>query len=248
MDDGAMDDVIRVLDRVQLEEAVTALDWRGAGLAIGTADGRRHRWWACACELPGGEHTMGVRSIRMRLDGSIASLDHNGVLLSARLAFDDDRFIAVEDLAGTLVAVGERGVHVGIDDVARPILRLPGTGLAATPLGPRTLAVGGECGVSWVDVTLGVVDGHVSLPPLRTDAEAGIRLSEAQAFVKGDIPSLHDVPKGCRYNTRCPHAHDRCHEERPVLEAADGDHSREHFVACHLWRELEGMPVSFRAK
>ena len=83
---------------------------------------------------------------------------------------------------------------------------------------------------------------------LRTDAEAGRRLSEAQKFVKGDIPSLHDVPAGCRYNTRCPHAEGACFETTPILEAAVGEHSREHEVACHRWRELDGMPVTFKAK
>ena len=83
---------------------------------------------------------------------------------------------------------------------------------------------------------------------LRTDAEAQTRLREAQQFVIGDVPSLHDVPQGCRYRTRCPHAQPRCGEDRPLLEGADGDHSRDHEVACHLWRDIEGLPASFRAK
>jgi oligopeptide transport system ATP-binding protein len=83
---------------------------------------------------------------------------------------------------------------------------------------------------------------------LRTDTAAHERLGEAQQFVKGDVPSLHDVPTGCRYNTRCPFAQDRCFEERPVLELAEGEHAEDHWVACHFWRDLDGLPKSFRAR
>jgi len=83
---------------------------------------------------------------------------------------------------------------------------------------------------------------------LRTDAAARDRLRQAQEFVKGDIPSLHDVPSGCRYRTRCPHAEPSCADARPALEAADGEHSADHRVACHRWRAIESMPVTFRAK
>jgi oligopeptide/dipeptide ABC transporter ATP-binding protein len=83
---------------------------------------------------------------------------------------------------------------------------------------------------------------------LRTDTEAHHRLEEAQQFVQGDIPSLHDVPSGCRYHTRCPFAQDRCREERPVLELADGEHAEDHWVACHFWRDLDELPKTFKAR
>jgi oligopeptide transport system ATP-binding protein len=83
---------------------------------------------------------------------------------------------------------------------------------------------------------------------LRTDAVAPTRLGEAQRFVQGDIPSLHDVPPGCRYSTRCPFAQDRCRVERPVLERAEGDHADDHQVACHFWRDLGSLPATFKAK
>ncbi|MCG6909869.1 MAG: ATP-binding cassette domain-containing protein [Deltaproteobacteria bacterium] len=50
------------------------------------------------------------------------------------------------------------------------------------------------------------------------------------APLEGDVPSPIDPPPGCRFHTRCPHVHDRCRMERPVLiEAAD-----RHRVACWL--------------
>jgi peptide/nickel transport system ATP-binding protein len=47
--------------------------------------------------------------------------------------------------------------------------------------------------------------------------------------VDGEPPSPVLPPPGCRFNTRCPAASDRCRSEEPTLrEVADG-----HFVACH---------------
>jgi peptide/nickel transport system ATP-binding protein len=47
--------------------------------------------------------------------------------------------------------------------------------------------------------------------------------------VDGEPPSPVLPPPGCRFNTRCPAASDRCRIEEPTLrEVADG-----HFVACH---------------
>ncbi|MFA5844294.1 MAG: ABC transporter ATP-binding protein [Coriobacteriia bacterium] len=48
--------------------------------------------------------------------------------------------------------------------------------------------------------------------------------------IDGQPPSLIDVPSGCAFHPRCPHARDRCRVETPVLrEVASGHHS-----ACHF--------------
>ncbi len=36
--------------------------------------------------------------------------------------------------------------------------------------------------------------------------------------IKGSIPSLNEVPNGCRFSPRCPFATDKCHNEEPYLE------------------------------
>lgn len=45
----------------------------------------------------------------------------------------------------------------------------------------------------------------------------------------GDLPSPLNPPAGCRFNTRCRYAMDRCRSEAPAFVAND-----DHYVACHL--------------
>lgn len=44
------------------------------------------------------------------------------------------------------------------------------------------------------------------------------------------IPSMLDVPNGCRFHTRCPYATQRCREEEPKLHTINSNHA----AACHL--------------
>ena len=46
----------------------------------------------------------------------------------------------------------------------------------------------------------------------------------------GELPSPIHPPAGCLFNTRCPHAFDRCFAERPALD----DRGPAHLAACHL--------------
>ncbi len=48
--------------------------------------------------------------------------------------------------------------------------------------------------------------------------------------IPGLVPSLLDLPKGCKFSNRCKFVFDRCIEEPPLIEAAPG-----HLVRCWLY-------------
>ncbi|SNB74321.1 oligopeptide transport system ATP-binding protein [Arboricoccus pini] len=52
----------------------------------------------------------------------------------------------------------------------------------------------------------------------------------AQAAVLGELPSPLAIPSGCAFHPRCPHAIDRCRQERPRLRRGQGSGE----AACHL--------------
>lgn len=53
-------------------------------------------------------------------------------------------------------------------------------------------------------------------------------------LIEGEIPSNVNLPKGCKFNPRCPFATDKCRtEEPPVIETKP-----RHFVQCHYAGEL----------
>lgn len=63
-----------------------------------------------------------------------------------------------------------------------------------------------------------------SIPVLGHDVE---RLQQ----IDGSMPRLTEIPQGCAFNLRCPHAHDRCFKDRPDLMATD----ESSLAACWLY-------------
>ena len=56
------------------------------------------------------------------------------------------------------------------------------------------------------------------------------RKQRERIILKGEVPSASNIPKGCRFHTRCPYAASICSEaEPPLVEKAPN-----HWVACHL--------------
>ena len=52
--------------------------------------------------------------------------------------------------------------------------------------------------------------------------------------IPGIVPNLMDLPKGCKFCTRCDQKMDICEtEEPPVVEVSEG-----HFLRCHLSKEM----------
>jgi dipeptide transport system ATP-binding protein len=71
----------------------------------------------------------------------------------------------------------------------------------------------------------------------------GVARPPAKRMVKGEVPSPLNVPKGCVFEPRCPHATALCRAERPPLRPVDGRQ-----VACHYAEQfLAEPPVSVPA-
>jgi len=72
-----------------------------------------------------------------------------------------------------------------------------------------------------------------SIPRLSTPRKAELPI------IEGMVPSLADLPVGCRFQNRCPHRDDRCAASPPLEEVAP-----DHACACHRWREIPTPNVS----
>jgi peptide/nickel transport system ATP-binding protein len=58
-----------------------------------------------------------------------------------------------------------------------------------------------------------------SIPRIDGDRSAELHV------VEGNVPSLHHVPKGCRFAGRCAYADDRCREKEPPVIRVDANHA-----------------------
>ena len=52
--------------------------------------------------------------------------------------------------------------------------------------------------------------------------------------IQGEIPSNVNIPKGCKFNPRCPFAKDICREQEPATKEVMPNH----FVKCHFGGEF----------
>lgn len=71
--------------------------------------------------------------------------------------------------------------------------------------------------------TVGLIQ---SIPQMTTDSEQEL------SMIKGSLPLLTQIKKGCRFASRCPYATDKCREEEPELQKTGENHS----VRCHFPR------------
>ena len=62
-----------------------------------------------------------------------------------------------------------------------------------------------------------------------------IEKKRQRIILSGDLPSPVNIPKGCRFHTRCPMAQSICREVEPVFEAKEG---HEHYAACHFAEQV----------
>ncbi len=60
------------------------------------------------------------------------------------------------------------------------------------------------------------------------------RARKSRATISGEPPSPFNLPAGCAFNARCPHADEKCRTELPEFRQT----SEEHMVACHHAEKL----------
>jgi oligopeptide/dipeptide ABC transporter ATP-binding protein len=65
----------------------------------------------------------------------------------------------------------------------------------------------------------------VSIPRLETPRKTKLNI------IEGMVPSLYELPSGCRFRNRCPYAMEICASELPPLNKVGEDH----LAACYLY-------------
>ena len=73
--------------------------------------------------------------------------------------------------------------------------------------------------------------------PTIGDGRASI-FDEPERLLQGELPSPINLPRGCRFASRCPHRMARCEDVEPSLQAAAPGRA----VACHLYGDSGTTP------
>ncbi|MGE0315249.1 MAG: ABC transporter ATP-binding protein [Lautropia sp.] len=80
-------------------------------------------------------------------------------------------------------------------------------------------------------------------PYTRALLSAAPRLQPGQVMddrlILGEPPKPSEIPSGCSFRSRCPHATDECAARVPLREAVSSGHD----VACVRWRALAATPT-----
>ncbi len=64
-----------------------------------------------------------------------------------------------------------------------------------------------------------------SIPRLETKPKSRLKI------IKGMVPGLDEMPRGCRFGNRCPHIMEICKSEPPPVKEV----AMNHFVSCYLY-------------
>ncbi len=67
-----------------------------------------------------------------------------------------------------------------------------------------------------------------SIPRLETPRKTMLPM------IEGTVPSLHELPEGCRFQNRCPEVMPVCRQVAPPMFGLDTDH----WTSCYLHQEL----------
>ncbi len=65
-----------------------------------------------------------------------------------------------------------------------------------------------------------------------------VELSREHCAVRGEVPSLLNIPGSCRFHPRCPQAQAVCRESKPELKVLD---NKGRSVACHFGTDVQAV-------
>jgi peptide/nickel transport system ATP-binding protein len=80
--------------------------------------------------------------------------------------------------------------------------------------------------------------GHPYVQQLLASLPSFAKRKEQLSVIAGSVPTLTDLPSGCRFHPRCIYAFDRCIQQEPQLQTQG-----ERLVRCHLYPELTQLPT-----
>jgi len=148
-------------------------------------------------------------------DESVAALDVSiqADVLNLLKAIQEDMGLTFLFISHDLSVVAHVCDHVAVMYLGRLVETAPTRTLFSSPRHPYTKAL------------------LSAIPSLDPDDRG-----KAQKL-EGEIPSPTNPPPGCKFQTRCPFAVDRCRVEEPLLESAGPEHN----LACHRWQELASL-------
>ncbi|MFD5112870.1 ABC transporter ATP-binding protein [Streptomyces sp. NPDC058391] len=164
------------------------------------------------------------------LDEPVSALDVSvqAQVINLLQSLQENHGIAYLFIAHNLAVVRHLSHRVAVMYLGKLVEVAPAHNLFANPVHPYTKAL-----IASV------------LPPQEAARQ---RLETARRLAPGEVPSLTDIPSGCRYSTRCPFADQRCRTEEPRLAPIEGGHSEGHLVACHHWRRVADSLGEVRAR
>lgn len=62
--------------------------------------------------------------------------------------------------------------------------------------------------------------------------------------IEGSVPSLSNMPVGCRFNIRCPYSMPQCTEREPNVYSV----TEMHYCKCHLMENIDKLPLREQSK